>query len=51
MVKAKFDLRSLGWDENAYCIGGFSLQTVVFASWWDYLQTICKVSKGSLKAA
>jgi hypothetical protein len=29
-----------------YCIGGFSLQTVVFASWWDYLQTLCKVSKG-----
>ncbi len=24
-------------------------QTVVFASWWDYLQTLCKVTKGSLK--
>jgi hypothetical protein len=32
----------------AYCIGGSSLQTVVFASWWDYLHTLCKVSKGSL---
>jgi hypothetical protein len=38
-------------EQKVYCIGGLSIQTIVSASWWDYLQTLCKVSKGSLEVA
>jgi hypothetical protein len=34
---------------STYCIGGLSVQMVVFASLWDHLQTLCNVSKGFLK--
>jgi hypothetical protein len=41
---------SARFNDWGYCIGGLSLQTVVCASWWDYLQTLCKVFKGSFKS-